>query len=183
VPRSRRDGTSDQVAARAARDRARRPAARDPRGRTGVPARARGARHHVCEARTAPLLPLSGDAFVSIDREPIAAASIAQIHKALLRDGHEVVVKVRRPGVLEQAQVDLQLLRATADFIERRSATARLLQLSALAEEVEHYLRAELDFTEEAYNAELIARIVGDSPYLLVPTVVRELVTEEVLVL
>ena len=48
---------------------------------------------------------------------------------------------------------------------------------------MEHYLRAELDFTEEAYNAELIARIVGDSPYLLVPTVVRELVTEEVLVL
>jgi ubiquinone biosynthesis protein len=124
-----------------------------------------------------------GDAFVSIDRVPIAAASIAQIHKALLRDGREVVVKVRRPGVLEQAQVDLQLLRTTADFIERRSATARLLQLSALAEEVEHYLRAELDFTEEAYNAELIARIVGDSPYLLVPTVVRELVTEEVLVL
>jgi predicted unusual protein kinase regulating ubiquinone biosynthesis (AarF/ABC1/UbiB family) len=123
------------------------------------------------------------DALVSIDAESVAAASIAQIHKALLTDGREVVVKVRRPGVLEQAKVDLELLRTTADFLERRSATARLLQLSAVAEEVEQHLRAELDFTEEAHNTELIGGIVGDSPYLLVPAVVNELVTEEVLVL
>jgi ubiquinone biosynthesis protein len=123
------------------------------------------------------------DAFVRIDPEPLAAASIAQVHKGLLRDGREVVVKVRRPGVVEQARVDLDLLRTTADFLERRSKAARLLQLSALAEEVAQYLQAELDFTEEAYNTELIGRIVADSDYLLVPAVVKELVTEEVLVL
>jgi ubiquinone biosynthesis protein len=123
------------------------------------------------------------DAFVTIDPEPVAAASIAQIHKALLRDGREVVVKVRRPGVLEQALVDLELLRSTADFLERRSETAQLLQLGALAEEVAQHLQEELDFTEEANNTELIGRIVGESEYLLVPRVVRELVSEEVLVL
>jgi len=121
--------------------------------------------------------------FARIDREPLAAASIAQIHKALLADGREVVVKIRRPGVLEQAKVDLDLLRSTADFGERRSSTAQLLQLSALAEDVEQHLLAELDFTEEANNTELIARIIADSPDLLVPQVIHPYVTEEVLVL
>jgi ubiquinone biosynthesis protein len=126
---------------------------------------------------------LDDDVFVRIEPDPLAAASVAQIHQALMADGREVVVKVRRPGVVEQAEIDLALLRSTADFLERRSETARLLQLSALAEEVEEHLRAELDFNEEANNTELIARSVGDQPDLLVPTVIRPYVTEEVLVL
>ena len=126
---------------------------------------------------------LGDEVFVRIDSEPLAAASIAQIHKGLLQDGREVVVKVRRAGVLEQAKVDLELLRSTAAFLERRSESARLLQLSPLAEEVEQHLLAELDFTEEANNAELIGRIVGDHPDLRVPQVIRPFVTEQVLVL
>lgn len=126
---------------------------------------------------------LPDDVFVRIDPEPLAAASIAQIHAGLLHDGREVVVKVRRPGVVEQARVDLALLRSTADFLERRSGTARLLQLSPLAEEVEQHLLAELDFTEEANNTELIGRIVGESSDLVVPKVVHPHVTEAVLVL
>jgi ubiquinone biosynthesis protein len=121
---------------------------------------------------------LDADLFARIDPEPLAAASIAQIHTALLVDGREVVVKVRRPGVVEQAQVDLDLLRSTADFLERRSETARLLQLSALADDVDQHLRAELDFNEEANNTELIGRIIGDHPDLVVPQVVRPYVTE-----
>jgi predicted unusual protein kinase regulating ubiquinone biosynthesis (AarF/ABC1/UbiB family) len=123
------------------------------------------------------------DAFARLDEEPVACASIAQIHGALLRTGREVVVKVRRPGVLEQAQIDLDLLRSTAGMFERRSGTAQLLQLSALAEEVEQHLRAELDFTEEANNTELVRRIVADYPSLVVPQVIHPYVTEEVLVL
>ena len=126
---------------------------------------------------------LGDGAFARIDPDPVAAASIAQIHKALLADGREVVVKVRRPGVLEQAQVDLDLLRSTADFLERRSESAQLLQLSALAEEVEQHLRAELDFTEEGNNTELIGRLLEDNPDLVVPAVVWPHVTERVLVL
>jgi ubiquinone biosynthesis protein len=121
--------------------------------------------------------------FVRIDPEPLAAASIAQIHTALLHDGREVVVKVRRPGVVEQAQVDLELLQSTADFLERRSDTARLLQLSPLADDVDQHLRAELDFNEEANNTELIGRIIGDHADLVVPQVIWPYVTEEVLVL
>src|SRR5439155_1722171 len=70
-----------------------------------------------------------GDVFVSIDPEPIATASIAQIHPALLRTGQEVVVKVRRPGVVEQVELDLEVLRSTAKLLERRSESAQLLQL------------------------------------------------------
>src|SRR5918911_3365241 len=70
---------------------------------------------------------LGDDPFLRIDREPLATASIAQIHAALLRDGRDVVVKVRRPGIDDQVAVDLELLRSTAELAEGHSQTARLL--------------------------------------------------------
>jgi ubiquinone biosynthesis protein len=91
---------------------------------------------------------LGADVFVRIDADPLAAASIAQIHAALLKDGREVVVKVRRPGVLEQVKLDLELLRRTVALLEGRSETARLLQVGALADELESHLLAELNFVE-----------------------------------
>jgi ubiquinone biosynthesis protein len=124
-----------------------------------------------------------GDVFARIDPEPLATASIAQIHPALLEDGREVVVKVRRPGVVEQVEVDLELLQSTAEAAEKRFETARLLQLKALADEVETNLRAELDFEEEGANVELIARIIQPYDGLVVPRVAHPYVTERVLVL
>src|SRR5437763_1268459 len=105
---------------------------------------------------------LGEDVFASIDPEPLAAASIAQIHPALLSSGREVVVKVRRPGIVEEVDLDLDLLRSTTQVLERRSEAAQLLQIAALADELEVHLRAELDFEEEAHNAELIARQVEE---------------------
>jgi len=122
-------------------------------------------------------------AFRSIDPTPLAAASIAQVHEAVLKDGREVVVKVRRPGIVEEVDRDLDLLRATADMLEKRSATARLLQLRALVDELDWHLRAEMDFREEAYNAELIAGLVERYDELVVPEVIHPYVTEQVLVL
>jgi ubiquinone biosynthesis protein len=90
---------------------------------------------------------------------------------------------VRRPGVVEQVEQDLDLLRSTASQVEKRSESARLLQLEALADEVETHLRAELDFREEASNAELVRRLVEDYRSLVVPGVIQPHVTEEVLVL
>jgi len=124
-----------------------------------------------------------GDAVVELEPEPLAAASIAQIHAALLADGREVVVKVRRPGVVEQVDVDLRLVRSAVDFLEKRSETAQLLQLRALADELEVHLRAELDFVEEAHNTELIARQLAGFEDLVVPQVIRPYVTGRLLVL
>ena len=126
---------------------------------------------------------LGEDVFARIDPEPLAAASIAQIHSALLSDGREVVIKVRRPGILEEVDQDLDLLRSTASLAEKRSDTARLLQFAALADEVETHLRAELDFREEASNTELIAGLVDSYEDLIVPTVIHPHVAEDVLVL
>jgi predicted unusual protein kinase regulating ubiquinone biosynthesis (AarF/ABC1/UbiB family) len=121
--------------------------------------------------------------FASIDREPLATASIAQIHRALLKTGREVIVKVRRPGVVEQVDIDLALLRRSASLIEKHSSTAQLLQLNALTEELEIHLHGELDFREEAHNAELIAGVIAEySDDLVVPQVIHPYVTEEVLV-
>jgi ubiquinone biosynthesis protein len=126
---------------------------------------------------------LGDDVFTSVDPDPLATASIAQTHSALLKSGRKVVVKVRRPGIVEQVEVDLALLRSSASLIAGKSETAQLLQIEALADELEVHLRAELDFTEEAYNTELIAGLVEEYHLLTVPQVIRPYVTERVLVL
>src|SRR5437763_7704030 len=126
---------------------------------------------------------LPPDTFAQIDEEPLATASIAQIHPALLASGREVIVKVRRPGVVEQVDVDLQLLRSTAETLERRSERAQLLQARALADELEVHLHEELDLSEEAGNAELVGTLPADPHARVVPAVLRPYVTERVLVL
>jgi predicted unusual protein kinase regulating ubiquinone biosynthesis (AarF/ABC1/UbiB family) len=123
------------------------------------------------------------DGFASIDPQPLATASIAQIHPALLKSGREVVVKVRRPGVEEQVEVDLAVLRSTAKLLDKRSELAQQLQLRALADELEVHLRGELNFTEEANNTQLIRELVADEEDLVVPQVILPYVSERVLVL
>jgi ubiquinone biosynthesis protein len=126
---------------------------------------------------------LGDEVFASIDPEPLATASIAQTHRALLKSGREVVVKVRRPGIAEQVELDVSVIRSTARLLAGHSETAQLLQIEALADELEVHLRAELDFTEEAYNTELISGLVEDYDLLVVPQVIRPYVTERVLTL
>jgi ubiquinone biosynthesis protein len=126
---------------------------------------------------------LGEEAFVMLDPEPLATASIAQTHRGLLRSGREVVVKVRRPGVVEQVGLDLELLRSTALLLSGHSQTARLLQLEQVADELEVHLRAELDFVEEAHNAEVLRRLVAPFDRLTVAEVIRPYATERVLVL
>jgi len=109
------------------------------------------------------------DLFARLDEKPIACASIAQIHSGLLRTGREVVVKVRRPGIRDQVALDLELLRSLVSFAEGRSQTVRLLQLKALAEELEAHLIAELNLVEEAFGSEVIRKIVAKHEQLLVP--------------
>jgi ubiquinone biosynthesis protein len=92
---------------------------------------------------------LDGHVFAKVDPEPLATASIAQIHAALLNSGREAIVKVRRPGIERQVELDLALLRRTAALLERRSERAQLLQARALADELEVHLRGELDLVEE----------------------------------
>lgn len=123
------------------------------------------------------------DAFVSIDPEPLATASIAQTHRGLLATGQDVVIKVRRPGVVEQVDLDLSVLRSAVRLASAHSQSAQRVQLEELADELEVHLRAELDFIEEAHNAELIRGLVEDFEGIVVPRVIRPYVSERVLVL
>ena len=123
------------------------------------------------------------DAFVSLDPEPLATASIAQTHRGLLATGQEVVAKVRRPGVVEQVELDLSVLRSTVRLMARRSEAAQRVQLEELAEELEIHLLDELDFVEEAHNTELVRRLVEPFDGLVVPRVIQPYVTERALLL
>jgi predicted unusual protein kinase regulating ubiquinone biosynthesis (AarF/ABC1/UbiB family) len=118
-----------------------------------------------------------------LEAEPLAAASIAQIHEAVLSDGRDVVLKVRRPGIVEQVELDLDVIRSTVKFLDKRSETAQALQLRALTEELEVHLRGELDLVEEASNTELVGRLVAGYENLVVPQVIRPYVTERLLTL
>lgn len=122
-------------------------------------------------------------AFVSLDPEPLATASIAQTHRGLLATGEDVVVKVRRPGVVEQVDLDLAVLRSTVRIASRHSESAQRVQLEELADELEIHLRAELDFVEEAHNAELVRKLVEPYDGLVVPRMIRPYVTERTLVM
>jgi ubiquinone biosynthesis protein len=126
---------------------------------------------------------LDADLFAHVDPEPLATASIAQIHRAQLASGLGVAVKVRRPGIEELVARDLDLIRSTARLLDKHSEAAQLLQVQALADELDVHLRAELDLEEEAHNAEIIASLVAHSPGLVVPRVIRPYVTKRVLVL
>lgn len=126
---------------------------------------------------------LGDDVFARVDPEPLATASIAQTHRGLTASGLEVVIKVRRPDIVEEVELDLSVLRATAGLLAGHSATAQLLQVEALVDELDVHLHQELDFVEEAHNTELIAGLIEEYDKLIVPQVIHPYVTERVIVL
>jgi predicted unusual protein kinase regulating ubiquinone biosynthesis (AarF/ABC1/UbiB family) len=126
---------------------------------------------------------LDRDLFVEIDPEPMATASIAQLHRGLLANGREVAIKVQLPGIVERVEQDLSLIRSTARLLDKHSEAAQLVQVEALADELEVHLLGELDFEEEAHNSDVIRSFLVDNELLVVPEVIRPYVTKKVLVL
>lgn len=123
------------------------------------------------------------DAFADFDPRPLAAASIGQAHAATARDGSEVVVKVRRPGVVEQVEEDLEILQNLAARAAQRWRAAAEHDIVGLADEFAQTLRAELDYLREARNAERFARNLAGDPDVVVPRVRWETTTSRVLTL
>ena len=122
--------------------------------------------------------------FASVDPEPLAAASIAQVHGAVLHDGTRVVIKVRRPGVDKRFRTDLRLLRVIAWVAARLSRYARVLNPVAIVDDVVLTLREELDFEREAAAMERFSlglRSFGSNESIYVPQVHHELTCRTVL--
>ncbi len=104
------------------------------------------------------------DVFAEFDPEPLAAASIGQAHAATLPDGTEVVVKIRRPGVVEQVNEDLEILKELAATACRHWEFADRYDLIGLVEEFSQTLRSELDYVREGHSAERFAENFANDP-------------------
>ena len=123
------------------------------------------------------------DVFKSFTREPIASASLAQVHAAVLHNRHEVVVKVIRPNIERIIQKDIVLMLKVAGILERLSSDARRLHLVQIVRDYRHTVLGELDLELEAQNTQTIRRNFADSPLLYAPRVYRHLSTKDVLVM
>ncbi len=121
--------------------------------------------------------------FEFFEMQPIAAASIGQAHAARLFDGTEVVIKVRRPGVVRQIEEDLEILHNIATSADRRWAFARHYDLLGLTREFANTLRSELDYIHEGQNAERFAENFRHDSTVHIPRIFWDTSTSRVLTL
>jgi len=120
-------------------------------------------------------------AFPEFEREPEAAASLAQVHRAWLRDGRAVVVKVQRPGVPEIILEDLEALEQVAEFIDAHTETGKRYEFSNLLADLRRSLRRELDFQREADSLLRLRSSVREFEHIVVPEPVTDFTTSRVL--
>jgi len=121
--------------------------------------------------------------FQDLEIEPIAAGSIAQVHRARLPDGREVAIKIRRPGISKKVASDLRLLERLAEILERELTEFRRFRPTMVVRQFARSIRAELDFNIEARNTERIASRMEGLEDLVIPEVFHEYSSKRVLVL
>lgn len=121
--------------------------------------------------------------FHSFEEEPLAAASIGQVHKAVLKTGESVAVKVQRPNIAETIETDLEILLDLAGLAERRLEWAALYHVRDMVEEFATSLRNELNYEIEGSNAERIGKQFQGDPSIRIPKVYKEYSKKRVLTL
>ena len=120
-------------------------------------------------------------AFESFDREPLAAASLGQVHRGVMRGGREVAVKVQRPNVREQVLKDLDALDEVAVLMQRFSAATRMVDAPRVLDEFRRTILSELDYREEARNLVTLAHQLRDFDRIIVPLPIDDYTTARVL--
>jgi predicted unusual protein kinase regulating ubiquinone biosynthesis (AarF/ABC1/UbiB family) len=120
-------------------------------------------------------------AFATFEEKPIAAASLGQVHRATLRDGREVVVKVQRPAIRDTIVKDLDALEQIAAFAESHSEVARQYQFVLMVEESRKSILRELDYRQEARNLATLAQNLRDFDRIVVPCPIEDFTTSRVL--
>jgi ubiquinone biosynthesis protein len=123
------------------------------------------------------------DVFDSIDPKPLAAGTIAQVHRATLARGDRVVVKVQRPTAREAIEQDLALLEVFAEKVGERPALNQVIDMEAVSKHLSASLRRELDFRQEAENIERMRSVLEGYDRLAVPSVYRDLSTSRLLLM
>jgi ubiquinone biosynthesis protein len=123
------------------------------------------------------------DTFRKFDDRPVAAASIAQVHRAILSNGDMVVVKVQRPGIREQIETDIVILQTVAGLMEKHIPESKFINPSGIVEEFQKTVRKEMDFKAEARNSFRFKENFKDNPDVHFPKVYTKLTSEKVLVM
>ncbi len=135
--------------------------------------------YHLCQDAG---IDLESD-FVWFNPEPLAAASIAQVHEALLPSGQKLVLKIKRPGIDKTIEADLDILRELCKGLEKRNYWARFYRLSEIMEELRQAIHNELDFRVEARNAELFYQTFKNDKNVIIPQVIWDYSSEKILAL
>ncbi|MBV8859072.1 MAG: AarF/ABC1/UbiB kinase family protein [Acidobacteria bacterium] len=120
-------------------------------------------------------------AFSYFESNPIAAASLGQVHRAALRDGREVVVKVQRPGIREEMSKDMDVLSDMSAFLDSHTEAGRKYEFTPLLEEFRKNLLRELDYRLEARNLVIFANNLREFDRIVVPQPVEDYTTSRVL--
>jgi predicted unusual protein kinase regulating ubiquinone biosynthesis (AarF/ABC1/UbiB family) len=118
--------------------------------------------------------------FDSLEREPISAASLGQVHRGVLKGGQPVAVKVQRPGLREQITLDLYIVRNIAAWLNRNIGLIRS-DLVALIDELGQRVFEEMDYLNEAANAERFRELHRNNPRIAVPAIYRNATSRRVL--
>jgi len=120
-------------------------------------------------------------AFQSFEATPVASASLGQVHRAVLRDGRRVAVKVQRPGVRKQVVDDMEVIEELAGFLDEHTGVGRSYGFGAMVEEFRRSIMAELDYRLEASNLQLLGANLAGYQRIVVPQPVDDYTTSLVL--
>ncbi len=119
--------------------------------------------------------------FAEFNPEPLAAASIGQVHEARLKTGEKVIVKIQRPNIEAQVENDLEILLGLAKLVENRVPEARQIGLVAIIEDFAKLLRRELDYDRESRNTERVRHSFAEDERIVIPQVYWDYTTPRVL--
>ena len=119
--------------------------------------------------------------FLEFQTQPSAAASLAQVHRATMRDGRAVVVKVQRPGVREVIVEDLEALEQVAEFIDAHTEMGKRYEFTNMLSDLRHSLLHELDFQREAGNLRRLAKSLAEFERIVIPEPIEDFTTSRVL--
>ncbi|MEI7856374.1 MAG: AarF/ABC1/UbiB kinase family protein [Methanomicrobiales archaeon] len=123
------------------------------------------------------------DWFSEIDETPVASASIGQVHRAVLKDGTTVAVKIQRPGIPEIIEMDVTILKSLAERIETVFPETRVYNPSGMVDDFAHQIVKELDYTREARNVDRMSRNFRDEPGIRFPKIYWEFTTPKMMVM